>query len=320
MANRQVTKTNASEFSRCEGRKQVAANGKGLSPSQKSDVQIKENVYSALWQDEAIRSVDYSEIDVYVIDGVVHLNGHIQSANSLSRVENAIQSTAGILKIRNNLVLDDKLTLEVATVLADLEHSFDCKFFTGASHGVISIHGKVNSLNVKLMAEKFAAENPNVRGVINNIEVFGIQPELKPQPFLQPMIGETIYFLDWASGIVKHVIINPNNRRAVAMILYGKFNEYQKLNGDVPEQFVIVPMNTVRYLNQVSGFLQIHSNEKNKYAEFNPAQFVAPNSNWLPPYPYCFEDVLIPIENQNTDIQTALETRRFPFAGILENA
>lgn len=320
MLNSQTPQTNVSEFSRCEERKRIIDYRKQLSPIQKSDAYIKEKICDALWQDEVIRAVEYSQIDVYVFNGVVHLNGHTSGTNSQGRIENAIQNIAGILKIKNELVLDDQLTVEVATVLADIENSFDCKFFTGASHGVISINGKVNNLKVKLLAEKFAAENPNVRGVINNIEVYGVQPELQPQPFLQPMVGETIYFLDWASGIVKQVIINPNNRRVVAMILYGKFNEYQKLNSNIPEQLVTVPMNTVRYLNDVSGFLHIHSNEKNKYAEFNSAHFVSPNNSWLPPYPYCSEDVLIPIEYQNTNIQTVLQTKQFPFGAILEDA
>jgi osmotically-inducible protein OsmY len=296
MLNNQTTKASVSEFSRCEELKQIIDYRKHLSPAQKSDAYVKEKVCDALWRDEVIRAVEYSEIDVYVFDGIVHLSGHISGTNSLSRIENAMQGISGVLKISNNLVLDDKLTSEVAISLASIGDIFNCKFFIGASHGVVTLNGEVNTLKVKLLAEKRAASNQNVRGVINSIRVSGDKPDLLPEAFLQPVIGETIYFLDWASGIVKQVIINPNDRRVVAMLLYGKFDAK---TSNIPEQLVTVPMNTVRYLNGVSGFLHIHSNEKNKYAEFNSAHFVSPNNNWLPPYPYCSEDVLIPIEYQN---------------------
>lgn len=322
MLTKQIQKTNVSEFSRCEGRTPTSDYRKTLSPTQKSDALLKEIIYESLWQDEVIRAVEYSEIDVYVFKGVVHLDGHISSTNSRSRVENSIRGISGILKICDHLILDDRLSLEVATSLSKLERTFDCKFFTGASHGVVSLNGEVNHLKVKLLAEKFAANHPNVRGVINNIKVFGVKPELQPEPFLQPMIGESIYFLDWASGIVKQVIINPNNRRVIAMVVQGKFNDYQTINSQVDpnvEQIVTVPMNTVRYMNKVSGFLDIHSNEKSRYADFDFAHFIAPNKDWLPPYPYCSADVLIPITHQNSDIQISLETRRFPFGTIFED-
>ena len=82
------------------------------------------------------------------------------------------------------------------------------------------------------------------------------------QPFLQPTIGETIYFLDGISGVVNQVIINPNNRRVVAMTVRAQFaNQRQELkslnNGKAlsPERLVVLPMDVVRYMTKVSGFL-----------------------------------------------------------------
>lgn len=310
MLNSQTPKTNTSEFSRCGERKQITDYRKHLSPTQTSDAYIKEKISDALWQDEVIRAVEYSEIDVYVLNGVVHLSGHILGTNSQSRVENAIQGISSVLKINNNLVLDDKLTYEVATSLSSIEHTFDCKFFTGASHGVITLNGEVNTLNVKFLAEKCAAKNSNVRGVINSIQVMGGQSGLVPVPFLQPTIGETIYFLDWAFGVVKQVIINPNNRLVVAMVIVGKFNEYQNralTANQLSEQSITVPMTAVRYMNRVSGFLNIHSTEKNLYSEFKRTHFVAPHKDWLPPYPYCLEDVIMPTEIKHFQFESVSE-------------
>ena len=201
----QISVINPDEFSRCEEAEQKTYDGKGPGPSQKTDAAIKTSVEHALWKDDVLRAIEYYEIDVHVKNGIVYLNGHIVGTTSLSRIKNALRAIPGILGIQNNLVLDDKLTLEVAGSLGKLEHTYGCKFFTGASHGVISLSGNVSDENLKLLAEKCAANNPNVRGVINNVHVSGAQQELQEQPFLQPTSGEIIYFLDGISGVVKQV-------------------------------------------------------------------------------------------------------------------
>ena len=315
------------EFSRCEERRQVTDHGKSLSPIQKTDAAIQENIKHALWKDDVLRAIEYYEIDVHVRDGIVYLNGHIVSTTSQRRIENAIRDIPGILGTKNNLVLDDRLTSDVAASLGKLEHTYNCKFFTGASHGVVSLNGIVSDENVKLLAEKCAASNPNVRGVINHVRVSGAELELPGQPFLQPTIGEIIYFLDGISGVVRQVIINPNNRRVVAMTIQAKFtnrrnerNSLTNAQARPPEELVAVPMSVVRYMTKVSGFLDIHSNEVNRYMSFDSASYNPPNVAWAPPYPYCSEDVLFPVECQDADIQIADKQDRFPFTVISEAA
>src|SRR5688572_25084645 len=253
MSPAQIPKINPDEFSRCEERSQPADHGKSLSPNQKTDASIKESIERAFWKDDVLRAIEYSEIDIHVKNGVVYLNGHIVSITSQSRIKKALGAIPGLLGMQNNLVLDDKLTHEVAASLGDLEHTHGCKFFTGASHGVVSLNGIVNDENVKLLAEKCVASNPNVRAVINNVRIAGAELELPDQPFLQPSIGETIYFLDGISGVVRQVIINPNNRRVIAMTVGGKFadrrQELKSLNSSEsrsPERLVVLSMDLVR--------------------------------------------------------------------------
>ena len=113
----QIPRINPDEFSRCEERSQMIDHGKSLSPIQKTDAAIKESVERAIWNDDVLRAIEYYEIAVHVKNGVVYLNGHIVSTTSQSRIENAIRAIPGILGIQNNLVLDDKLTPEVAASL-----------------------------------------------------------------------------------------------------------------------------------------------------------------------------------------------------------
>jgi osmotically-inducible protein OsmY len=306
---------NPDEYSRCNERIQSSNPGRDLNPTQKTDAAIKENVYHAFWKDDVLRAIEYDEIEIHVKSGVVHLNGHIVGTSSRSRIEHALRDIPGILRVNNNLVLDDKLTLEVASSLGTLEHTYNCKFFTGTSHGVVSLNGIVSAENVKLLAEMCAASNPKVRGVINHIRVAGAGSEFQDPPFLQPTPGEIIYFLDGVAGIVKRVIVNPNNRRVTAMILEGNFNDQgvglNSMTGDkarFQERLVAVSMNEVRYLTRVSGFLYINSHEKNRLMDFDPGSFIGPDRDWVPPHPYCREDVLFP-----ADCQTEYAPQPIPF-------
>ncbi len=317
----QIAKINPVEFSRCEELEQKTDHGKSLSPDQKTDAAIKESVTHALRKDDVLRAIEYNEIEVYVRNGVIYLNGHIVNATSENRIETAIRTVDGIQGFQNNLVPDDRLTLEVAGSLGELEHTYGCKFFTGASHGVISLNGIVGDEKVKSLAEKCAAANPKVRGVINNVHITGTPQVLKDQPFLQPTIGEIIYFLDGVSGVVKQVIINPNNRRVTAMTVRGQFADPRQAlkslkNSDArsSDRIVVLSMDVVRYITEDSGFLSINSNEQSRYMDFDSGSFRSPNVGWVPPYPYCPDDVLFPKEpRRELEYQILKQLPRSPF-------
>lgn len=314
------------EVSRCDDRIQQSDPGKAPNPTAGTDASLKASVERAIWKDEVLRAIEYYEIEVRVKNGIVHLNGHIANRTSRIRIESAIRSVSGILGVRNNLILDDKLTVEVAGALGVLEHSHGCKFFTGSSHGVISINGIVSSESIRVLAEINAARNPNVRAVINNVRVAGATAtELHDLPFLQPTIDEKIYFLDGHSGVVKRVVINPNNRRVIAMLLLVNFVDARlPLHDDgphLPTQLVHVPMDALRYLTKMSGFLLIDHDAYTRYQDFDPASFFEPGSDWTAPFPYCPQDVLFPVEYQKmvAQTQTTKATQPFPVEELLQS-
>jgi hypothetical protein len=178
----------------------------------------------------------------------------------------------------------------------------------------------VSDENVISLAEKKVSGHPSVRGVINNVRVSGAQGELPDPPFLQPTPGETIYFRDGISGTVKQVIINPDNRRVVAMTVWVQFaNQQQELKSlksgkALPlERLVVLSMDLVRYLTKVSGFLYINSSEKSSYMDFDPDSFRTPDVDWSPPYPYCPEDVLFPAAKRKVEYQILEQLPRSPF-------
>jgi osmotically-inducible protein OsmY len=306
----QSSSINSDEFPGYEEQGQVMVRKASFGPILKTDAEINESIYHGLLKDDVLQALEYHEIDVHVKNGIVYLNGHIMSPTSQNWIENAIRAIPGIPEIKSNLVLDNKLTLEVAASLEKLEDTYGCKFFTGTSHGVVSLSGTVSAENVKLLAEKCVARHPNVRGVINNVRIAGARVGLQRQSFVQPGIGAIIYFLDGTFGAVKQVIIDPNNRCVVQVILQGQsLDQGQGLKlltnnqAEILEKPAVIPVNLIGYLTNSSGFLTIKSTETKQYADFDPSHFSVPNMDWVPPYPYRPEDVLFTvgaaeIENQ----------------------
>ena len=323
----QIPRTDTDELLRCRDSSQLTENEpESNNENTKTDMDLVHEVDHALWRDAAFRATDYDNIDVRVRGAIVYLNGHVSSLTNQHQAEKSLQTIPGLLGVNNHLIPDDRLLAEVSTALGQLENAYDCKFFTGVSHGVVLVSGNVENTNIKSLAEKCAASNPNVRGVINSIRTPGSDLDLREESFLQPSIGEEIFFLDGVSGTVQQVIINPDNRRVVAMTLRGRFeNQRQELkslnNGETrpTERTIILSMNSVRYLTKVSGFLYINSNERNRYMDFDPAHFFTPNKDWKAPYPYCPADVLFLIESQDVKDQILQQPARSLMAVSLED-
>jgi hypothetical protein len=139
------------------------------------------------------------------------------------------------------------------------------------------------------------------------------------QRFLQPSIGERIYFRNDVCGKVERVIINPNSRRVVAMVVRGRYSNLQQDprflaygEDQTPERLVIIPISTMRYLTKSAGFLKIDSAEAARYSDYDPSSFVAPRDDWTPPYPYCPNQVLFPVEFVEDIKQTESEPAIIP--------
>jgi osmotically-inducible protein OsmY len=266
-----------------------------------ADADLAHEVDTALRQDTILRALDYNSIEIHVRNGIVGLYGHVVSLTNRHQAEKAAQSVGGARGLTNRLIADDRLLSEVATALGSLEHAYGCKFFTGVSHGVVMLSGTVDDPKTRLLAEQYAASNPNVRGVINSVRVRGGGLDLPDLPFLQPGLGAEFFFLDGMSGRVRQVIIDPGNRRVAAMTLQGRFEDWRQdpnssSNGGSrpPIQTLVLRMTTVRYLTRESGFLNIRYSQSNQYWEFNATDFLMPPKGWKPPYPYCPADVLFP--------------------------
>jgi osmotically-inducible protein OsmY len=302
-----ATQTNLADltrFSRCDDRSSLLDEEQRLHrKADRADASLAEKVDFALW--------NYGKIAVAVRNGLVFLSGHVISTTIQQKAEAAARTIPGVLEVKSFLVPDDKLHREVAGALGKIEHEYGVKFFTGVQNGVVVLNGEVKHADMRDLAEKCAGNITGVRGVINTVRVHGVDTEVGDQRFLQPSIGELIYFRDSLSGTVQKVIMNPNNRRVVAMVVRGRYpntlqDSRSSMYGEppVPERLVAIPMSAIRHLTTSSGFLRIDSAEAASYSDFDPACFSAPGEAWTPPFPYCPDDILFPVESVDETAKT----------------
>lgn len=263
-------------------------------PDYRTDASITDEIGSALWKDEFLRVSDYHQIDVRVKNGFVSVTGHVTSMMNLHRVKSAVKNVKSTLGASIHLVVDDQLLLKVAEALIQVERIEGSHVFAKVQNGVVALSGKVVSADIRALAQQCAANVPEVRGVINFITAPGVDLDTEDQRFLQPAIGEKISFGDGGFGFVRQVIINRNNRRVVAMIIQGRLPGQQlKSAGETQpaERLAVIPVSLIRYITGYTGFLLIDSTETTLYQDFNPAGFVTPGADWVPPFPYCSDDV-----------------------------
>jgi hypothetical protein len=52
--------------------------------------------------------------------------------------------------------------------------------------------------------------------------------------------------------------------------------------------------------------------------DFDPASFIAPSTDWTPPYPYCPDDVLFLVEKPEVTYEILEESSRSPLTVALK--
>jgi len=117
--------------------------------------------------------------------GVVTLSGQVPSDNDKFQAESLAKSLAGTQVVANQIaVIPIGLEKETKTVNSDLdqgiEKNLDAALIQNKMHdnvkykvksGVVTLTGEVNSQNTRDQAEQVAARVPNVKQVVNDLQV-----------------------------------------------------------------------------------------------------------------------------------------------------
>ena len=117
--------------------------------------------------------------------GIVTLSGQVPSDNDKFQAESLAKSLAGTQVVANQIaVIPIGLEKETKTVNSDLdqgiEKNLDAALIQNKMHdnvkykvksGVVTLTGEVNSQNTRDQAEQVAARVPNVKQVVNDLQV-----------------------------------------------------------------------------------------------------------------------------------------------------
>ena len=118
--------------------------------------------------------------------GVITLTGDVNSEDDKSKAESIAKSAAGSMVVANEIAvrppnnedaekidsaLDDGIKKNLKAEL--LRHKLDKGVSTSVKNGVVTLSGKVDSQQQRKQAEKVAKAVPNVKEVVNELEVSG---------------------------------------------------------------------------------------------------------------------------------------------------
>lgn len=265
----------------------------------KANTALTEKVKRALGADQQVGKQDIAHLHVMVDGDVATLTGHVGQAGNKARAETAARETAGVKTVINHLVVDGRIVIDVAQALGNDPQTQLEQIGVNVQHGVVYLAGAVNQAAVRLAATRIAAGIPQVRGVVNLIQIAGIEPDAEAERFIQPLIESEIYATDGQVGRVQQVVINPQNRRVSAVIVQTRLAlpqaiEWWHLPAEQmqPPHSVLIPISSIRCAPSGVLFLNVNSSAAAQFTDFNATSFEPPAAAWQPPYPYQPANVL----------------------------
>jgi osmotically-inducible protein OsmY len=248
---------------------------------------ILADIWDALWQEDAIRSLDLNSLSITVKGGEVYLFGHLTQQNNLLLIENIAQSVVGVVEVHSYLVTDRELTIRVAQALARDERTRPYLLPVDAFHGWIHLGGEVPTCELQQVVKIVAGEVSDVRGVITLPKVTGKSPNM-PQRAVQPRVGTVVYGENGTVGVVTQVVIQPEDRLVTHVVI--RSSEIKDIKLVAHEN--IVPVNEIDLVNEKSLFLVRSARPIGTYPDFDPDEYPLAPFTWKAPYPYTAGEVL----------------------------
>jgi osmotically-inducible protein OsmY len=121
-----------------------------------------------------LHGADYLAIDVTCHAGVVDLHGNVRNALRRIEAEQLARGVRGVRDVRNWLVTDDALVLQVQRALARdgrlVVHYLNVQVFLGVVH----VRGQVSTPMQRALATMIAQQVPGVHAVNNTLEIIPI--------------------------------------------------------------------------------------------------------------------------------------------------
>jgi osmotically-inducible protein OsmY len=251
------------------------------------DDAILADIWEAVEQVDTICSTDRNSLSIAVHAGAVVLEGHVTNTFNRRRVEEAARSVPGANAVRNDLVADDDLEIQVAQALAGDARTRPLILPVGSYHGWVRLGGMAPSRELQSAAEAVAASVPAVRGVIALPGVAG-EPRTLQRRAVQPRPEARVYGEDGEVGRVAQVVINPQSRLVTHMVVSSTMvaapydiSNLRRVTGDY-----LVPVEAAYVVHKDSVILTRPIKSLAAYPLCDNSLYPAAPVTWQPPYPY----------------------------------
>jgi osmotically-inducible protein OsmY len=123
--------------------------------------------------------LDFSKVEVSIEGGIVLLVGWVPGIGARRRVEAISRSIEGVIDVESKLHTGMAVTTRVVNALLSDPRTSLSAIGVANGNGVITLTGKVDSVEVRAAAEEIAAEQPGVLSVVNALEV---EPDEDTEP------------------------------------------------------------------------------------------------------------------------------------------
>lgn len=259
-----------------------------------SDDDILDEIWKAVRRQDEIRTLDVDSFSVFFKQGSVFLTGHVSKEYFRDIIKEIACSIAGVNTVRNHLIVDSDLTVQVAQRLTEDERTGDFILPVGATHGWLRLGGIVPSREVQFAAEEIAAQVPSVRGVLSRPRVIGESPQTEQRP-IQPLIQTKIYesrrqAYKMQEGIVTQVVVQPRNR----LVTHGVVRSSSFYDGKFVFHEYFIPVEAMDVVKNESIFLKRNETPLKAFPAFEPTDGPPAPLDWHPPYPYVAGEVRWP--------------------------
>jgi osmotically-inducible protein OsmY len=148
----------------------VAPKAFALLPHYRADPELEEEVRQALWDYPRLR-IDLGAVKVHAQCNEVWLLGHVSSDINRRLIEDLARAVAGVRDLHNEVIADTDLAVAIAGALAQHEETRGLPIGVYPDLGEVYLRGLAPTEEAKQVAEKVAAEIPEVKKVHNEIAV-----------------------------------------------------------------------------------------------------------------------------------------------------
>jgi len=140
-------------------------------PTHRSDTEIQNDLWEALYGAEVIPPVDLSGMNLSVSGGLVRMDGNSRSSAAISDAVRIVRSTNGVGGVENRLVSDWDIDLAIAARVSSVGRDLPGSIAAHTQLGTVRMEGWVPSVESKETVVRAVASLDGVLSVEDELEV-----------------------------------------------------------------------------------------------------------------------------------------------------